>query len=531
MKEDDFLEICLQDIQSHYQYLSNEAIQSLYEKAQKEIFHRIEQLSSFENIDIELLYDDERLMNEIRNSIRNLTLSYIQFERDAYHYANKYDDIFDFVSREQLNNTFFEQSVTEGHPFHPMTKTKLGFNLHEVLNYSPEFRNAVKIIPVLCETRLVNIFKREDTSQIDALKQKVKKYCLANGISFEQYEILLLHEWQVTHFLNTNYAELLNNNQVIPLYELAIDGNPLLSFRTLDVESLKCVVKTAVNVQATSAVRNVSPTSIHNGITLSHLVETIYKNNNYRNCFIQKDLSGGYLNYRQEDANKCSYIIREKIPKKSHTHNVVCASLITTSFITNKPIIVECIEQIMQQHQLSFSDATTQFMKRYSEILLEATYRLLTEEHISLEAHMQNSTVVLENGFPKAIYIRDFGGVRLFDRDSDDSDDIDNTTGLLTDDFSDLISVFTHSVLYNHLFQLIAILENYGYHASLAYNIIRNIISDYNVHTNPMLNILNQPTFKIKALLKMRIYSEGYDYQYTEIKNPLFSEAKLNELD
>ena len=75
---------------------------------------------------------------------------------------------------------------------------------------------------------------------------------------------------------------------MIPLHDLAVESSPLLSFRTLEAQELNCIVKTAVNAQATSAVRNVSPASIRNGIILSDVVEHIYRSNGYDNSYIQK---------------------------------------------------------------------------------------------------------------------------------------------------------------------------------------------------------------------------------------------------
>ncbi len=215
-------------------------------------------------------------------------------------------------------------------------------------------------------------------------------------------------------------------------------------------------------------------------------------------------------------------MLRSLIPEQKASHQLVCGSLITDSFVTRKPILIECIETIMQTQDMSFDSATQLFLTEYTHNLLEATYRLLLEEGISLEAHMQNSTVVIKDGMPISIYIRDFGGVRLYERNID----IDDSTGLITDSFEDLLSVFSHAVLYNHLFQLIQVLATYGYDSTKGYQIIRNMIADHHVNSAPDINILEQPTFKIKSLLKMRIFAEGYDYQYTNINNPLYMEAK-----
>lgn len=115
------------------------------------------------------------------------------------------------------------------------------------------------------------------------------------NINISRYEILFLHEWQLEHFVKQQYPELLQQEQLVPLYQHAISARPLLSFRTLDVPQFNAIVKTAVNVQATSAVRNVSPASIRNGIALSEAVAQIYTKGDYHRSAIQKDVAGAFL--------------------------------------------------------------------------------------------------------------------------------------------------------------------------------------------------------------------------------------------
>ncbi|GGI43235.1 IucA/IucC family protein [Mammaliicoccus stepanovicii] len=519
--EIDFKEFS-REIHNHFQDIEDKDIKRLYEKAHQEVFNRINQLAKFEHIDKDLIFQDARMMREINDSIRNLTISYIQFEQDQHQFADVYQNIFEFVEGEHLTDVFFEQSVTEGHPFHPMTKTKLGFEVCDVINYSPEFRRTVKVIPVLCKSDLVQDVKLNNTDVLFNFTQKVAHYCENNDIELDDYKLLFIHDWQLNHFMMPNYINLINDQHILPLHELAVEANPLLSFRTLDAPELNSIIKTAVNVQATSAVRNVSPASIKNGLALSSAVEHIYRNNGYTNSYIQQDLAGGFFTADKENANKCSYMLRGRIPQEPGSHNIVCASLITKSFITDKPVVIECIETIMQKQSLNFEEATSLFLTQYTNILLESTYRLMLEEGISLEAHMQNSTMVIKDGLPIAIYVRDFGGVRLFESDIN----IDDSTGLHTNEFQDLLSVFSHAVLYNHLFQLIRVLESHHFNASTGYHIIREAILSYHKSYTPEIDILSEPTFKIKSLLKMRIYAEGYDYQYTEINNPLYTEAK-----
>ena len=297
----------LSDIHKHFLKVTEEQLNQAEMEAQQEVQQRVRQLADFEQLDLAQLESDERIQAELANSEQNLTLSYLQYQQDRERYSPHYKDIFDFVQGEGLDDTFFEQSVTEGHPFHPMTKTKLGFNSEQVVTFSPEFRQQAQIIPVLCASELVtqihpthSTISPEYMEWLDQLQNELSM----QNIDISRYEMLFLHEWQLEHFVKQQYPELLQQEQLIPLYQYAISARPLLSFRTLDVPQFNAIVKTAVNVQATSAVRNVSPASIRNGIALSEVVAQIYAKGDYHRSAIQRDLAGAFLNINAEHANK-----------------------------------------------------------------------------------------------------------------------------------------------------------------------------------------------------------------------------------
>lgn len=492
----------------YFKNLDEEMLKKFYIEAEREINNRIKVCRAVEQIDV---VDFGEIEREIQDSIHNLTLSLIQYEEDKKQFGGQFNNIFEYAHHYNVKETIFDQCVTLGHPFHPMTKTKLGFSFEEVLNYAPEFRNYVKIIPVITESEVSHFgeLKLPDDF-MKQLREAAAQYNIKNP------SIIFIHEWQLKHYIN-QYDSLLNNNKCIPVESLSINGHPLLSFRSLYVPKFKCVIKTAVHAQATSAVRNVSPASIHNGVLLGKYVSKLYEQ--YDGCFTQQDVGGTSLQQSPHE-NKLSYMIRKEITCESHQYAVVCASLISKSFITDQAIVVEAIDIIRHHQRISREAAVMIFFEKYTHILIKATYRLMLEHDISLEAHMQNSSVILEEGVPKAIYIRDFGGVRI----SDDTINIDKRTGLYTDTFEDLLAVFTHAVLYNHLFQLIKPLSSIVDENQL-YDIIYKEINENNNVFIPSINILEQPKLKVKSLLKMRLYGDSYDYKYSEVTNPLLKEG------
>ncbi|WP_414052204.1 IucA/IucC family protein [Macrococcus animalis] len=497
----------IQQVALHqYTQIDEKTFNNFYAQANDEINARLFKCKEVEAIETNCFAEIEQ---EIGQSIDNLTLSLIQFDQDQQQYAGRFKNMFEFVNHYELKDTMFEQCVTMGHPFHPMTKTKLGLSPDEVLQYAPEFRKTVKIIPVVCEAESTY---HVGTAQIPKV-YRAQLYELAAHHGIKSPAIIFVHEWQYNHYIKSQHQSLLDNQICVPIEDMAVDAHPLLSFRTLYVPSFQCIVKTAVNAQATSAIRNVSQASIHNGVSLGAYVSQIYQQ--YDGCFIQQDISGTALNIKPHD-NKISSMLRASIPYTSNQDVLVCASLISKSFITGQAIVMEGIDMIAEKNDITQKEAIVLFFEAYTNLLIRATYRLMLAQDISLEAHMQNSSIILEEGMSVAIYMRDFGGVRL----TNQSIDIDESTGLYTQSFDDLLSVFSHAVLYNHLFQLVGVLSKDIDEQSL-YTIIYNAIDNENQHFHPPINVLELPYLKIKSLLKMRLYGDSYDYKYSKIKNPL----------
>src|SRR5690606_16989170 len=132
---------------------------------------------------------------------------------------------------------YLEQSVVDGHPLHPGARTRLGLSADEVRAYAPEHRPA----PV----RLREVAVPPD-----------RWYGVGSPPR------LWLHPWQ--------HDRLRDQHPWLSTVEREVPARPLLSLRTLAVvDDPGHHVKTSVDIQMTSAVRTVSPASIHNGHVLS----------------------------------------------------------------------------------------------------------------------------------------------------------------------------------------------------------------------------------------------------------------------
>ncbi|HKS99986.1 MAG TPA: IucA/IucC family protein, partial [Rugosimonospora sp.] len=174
----------------------------------------------------------ERLATELDDSVANLALSRaaVPGPDGGKPYLERPVDLADL-----------EQCSVDGHPLHPLCRTRLGMSPAEVRAYAPEYRPVVDLVEVAVP---------EDR-------------WLSTGTG--RPPLLPVHPWQVAHVLD-RYPWLVPTGRRIP-------ARPLMSLRTL--APLACPqwhLKTAVDVQMTSAVRIVSPAAVRNGPVISALL-------------------------------------------------------------------------------------------------------------------------------------------------------------------------------------------------------------------------------------------------------------------
>lgn len=174
--------------------------------------------------------DGQRLAGEVAGSVAGLAL--------ARAHEAKADE-------GERDSTWYEQSVVDGHPFHPCCRNRPGMSLAEVLAYAPEFR------PVL-DLPLVAV-------------PRARLHTPAPGWPWTDGDRVLLpvHPWQRDH--------------VLPRYGLTPAGStrarPLMSLRTLAADGWQ--IKTSIDVQLTATVRGLSARSLHNGPALSRVLPDV----------------------------------------------------------------------------------------------------------------------------------------------------------------------------------------------------------------------------------------------------------------
>jgi siderophore synthetase component len=301
----------------------------------------------------------ERLAAELDNSVANLALA-----RAAQPAPTGGPPLLRTLAGRADALAILEQCVVDGHPVHPCCRTRTGMQTQDVLRYAPEHRRVVQAITVrIPADRWTGTGRPE----------------------------LVLHPWQHTRLAET--YPWLGDGQPFP-------ARPLMSLRTLAPVGGNHHVKTAVDVQMTSAVRTVSAAARHNGPLLSDLIPTLAPE-----LVVMREYEGGAVLLDGEPSASLSYL-RRRVPATAPGEvPVPLACLAAPSPASGRPIVTEAVEIGYGGDPLPFF---AELVRVFLPPLLVLLYR-----GVALEAHGQNTIVVLDQGRPVRLAYRDFGGVRV----------------------------------------------------------------------------------------------------------------------
>jgi len=306
-----------------------------------------------------------RLATELENSAENLALA-----RAAQPEPDGGEPMLARAVRQPDPLAFLEQSVVDGHPLHPCTRTRMGLTPDQVRAYAPEHRPP----PVRLREVAVPADRWYGTSS----------------------PILWLHPWQ--------HERLRDEYRWLSTVEREISARPLLALRTLAlVADPAHHVKTSVDIQMTSAVRTVSPASIHNGQVLSSLLTELQ-----RRCpgiDMVHESGGGAVLVDGGPDRRLAMVHRRMPPRVPGEVVLPLAALTAPSLATGAPLVVELVEHGHGGDPLSF-------VEHLAEVLLRPVFGLL-ELGVALEAHGQNMLGMIRDGRLTSLLYRDFGGVRV----------------------------------------------------------------------------------------------------------------------
>ena len=441
---------------------------------------------------------------------------YLQ-RHDKYINDSERLNFFTWLEKLKKNNDiddvlYSESLIFEGHPTHPLTKTKLPLSMEEVRTYSPEFEKIINLKVMLIHNEYVNVTTILDHSQF-ILNEVIPEY-LDELHTFmndrerllKDYKVILVHPWQYEHTIRNKFKEWLQNHILIST-PFHVPSKATSSFRTMSLINHPYHVKLPVNVQATSAVRTVSPETTIDGPKLSQALHR--ELNQYTQLDVVLEPYGLFAKTDSDDARQLACIIREKPFIKNDGILLVTGALVNKNVVDNEITVdsyLKWMNDDINQHTIH------QFMRNYTRQLVTPLLALIQDYGIALEAHMQNTLVHLGPKYQIQFIVRDLGGSRIDIKTLSQRlkhIEVENKS-LLADSIEEVIMKFQHAVVQNQLAELIFHFKKYEFiKEEELFNIIQEeievAINDTKPHADTLRKVLFGPTITVKALLKMRM--------------------------
>lgn len=461
---------------------------------------------------------------------------YLQ-RHDTYINASECLNFFTWLEKLKKDNDiddglYSESLIFEGHPTHPLTKTKLPLSMEEVRTYSPEFEKIINLKVMLIHNEYVNVTTILDHSQF-ILNEVIPEYIdelhtFMNDKErlLKDYKVILVHPWQYEHTIRNKFKEWLQNHILIST-PFHVPSKATSSFRTMSLINHPYHVKLPVNVQATSAVRTVSPETTIDGPKLSQALHR--ELNQYTQLDVALEPYGLFAKTDSDDARQLACIIREKPFTKDDGILLVTGALVNKNVVDNEITVdsyLKWINDDINQHTIH------QFMRHYTRQLVTPLLALIQDYGIALEAHMQNTLVHLGPKYQIQFIVRDLGGSRIDIKTLSQKlkhIEVENKS-LLADSIEEVIMKFQHAVVQNQLAELIFHFKKYEFiKEEELFNIIQEeievAINDTKPHADTLRKVLFGPTITVKALLKMRMKNKVKKYLNISLDNPIKKEV------
>jgi siderophore synthetase component len=263
-----------------------------------------------------------------------------------------------------------EQSVVDGHPLHPCCRTRTGLSPAEVAGYAPEHHTQVAL-------------------QIWDVPRN-RWYTTGSGLPPR----LAIHPWQAEHLVEILIRHGLRKSND------TVAARPLMSLRTLaSIADPSRHYKTAIGVQMTSAVRQVSAAAVNNGPAVTGLLTRVAAGTGLR--ILPEVAAGAVLDDDGEPHPMLAMILRRApMPGPGDVWTPLAA-------------LTQPDGQVRQQAiDLGYGGHAVAFWRDLAGVVVPPILKVL-RKGVGLEAHGQNLLVRLAYGRPAEAAYRDVGGIKI----------------------------------------------------------------------------------------------------------------------
>ena len=312
-----------------------------------------------------------------------------------------------------------EQSLIFGHPLHPTPKSSEGFSLDDVSRYAPELGAEFTLSYfAVAEDLCVESPALEDHQFFTAgvLAAAARRL----GACRDRYRLIPCHPWQADHLHQWPEVQaLLRTEQLVDLGRQGDPVFPTSSVRTVWNPRHPYGFKLPLNVRITNFVRTNPLEHLQRAVDAGRVLGALRSSGRCADIAILLEL--GYRTIMppglgEEQRSRCAeswgVLLRENpFIDESKDCPVVVAALLECDPERERPRLGGIMDDL--QAREAGSDVPFLWTRRYVDIVIVPLLKLFLEYGISLEGHVQNTLLLLRDGWPERVYIRDLEGVAI----------------------------------------------------------------------------------------------------------------------
>ncbi|PRP94480.1 IucA / IucC family protein [Enhygromyxa salina] len=418
-----------------------------------------------------------------------------------------------------------EHFVTDGHPWHPMTRTRLGLSRAAVLRHAPEQLafNRVRCVDV-------------DAAIVRVAGEWSDESARWFGAAPSGFVRVPIHPAAPAN-LRRLFPGLIERGAIRPSQAPALPCRSLLSLRTLALAPTR-QLKLACPVHTTSTRRVVSPMSVHNGPQVSRLIAAIQRRDplTAELHLLPEPAAAGLEPARVGPrASELGAILRVVPELGTGEQAWVCAAIGERWPGTEELVL----DRASAGYPGGRRERVEALIDDWIAKLCPAALRLLSVYGVALELHTQNTLACVAEGRLRAIWVRDLGGIRIHAPRlralAIEQPSFADGSFIVTDDLDEVRGKLEHTLFHAHFTSLFAVAGTLGVDERRSWAKLRRCVTDCytawrsETGTNAQrrrdldddLRALTRPQVRAKALLSMRLFQRSSDYDYTTVDNAL----------
>lgn len=421
------------------------------------------------------LVEHAGLREELASAVTGLSLAYARrvFQEQKIR-GSGFEDMLGLISGLSPDNAGvpLEQLATEGHNLHPCGRTRLGWEVGDMLRHDLETEGT--------QVRFVRVPRK---------------------MVIGDFDLLPVHEWQLGH-LRRRHPDLFADGTVREVDQVW-PARPTGALRTLLTPH--GYLKLSLDIQVTSTRRTISLAATRNGPVLSRVIGRLVDSD--RVLLMPERAGGGSA---LDDGRQLSAIARCGLDGRLVPGELAVpgSALPAIDPLTGRTLLAGLVDRS--------GLGALGFVTEYARLLLPVVLGLAAEHGIGLEAHLQNVVPTFVAGRPHRLALRDFAGLRIM---ADRAPELWPGSVIATGDREVMLSKVGYTAFQAHLGEIVLRLAgSHGLDEDRAWAVVRSVVDEV-LDGHPDHAFFTAPTLPHKALTRMRLAGAGDIY--VPVRNPL----------